>query len=136
MTPFTFKNTSLHDEAGTPALPFEQPVQTNAIWVNLREYGFTKAGEHHGDASALSNLFNQIQQGFILDENANDEKQRVERERIEEEITATERIANELKTEIRRIKETEIPKVEGAINLVDDGINQVELNALKRIKDP
>ncbi|MCY7350486.1 MAG: hypothetical protein LH606_07440, partial [Cytophagaceae bacterium] len=124
------------DEAGTPALPFEQPVQTNAIWVNLREYGFTKAGEHHGDALALSNLFNQIQQGFILDENVNDEKQRVERERIEEEITATERTGNELRTEVRRLKETEIPKVEGAISLVDDDINQVELNALKRIKDP
>jgi hypothetical protein len=131
-----FNSLSLPDGPETPTPSVEPPFHPNAIWVNLRDYGFTKAGEHHGDASALRNLFNQIRQGFILDENANGDKQRRERERIEADIAAQERSLGELKTDVRRINETEIPKIEGSIALVDDDINQAKLNALKQAKDP
>ena len=131
-----FNSLSLPDGPELPTPSAEPPFHPNAIWVNLRDYGFTKAGEHHGDASALRNLFNQIRQGFILDENANGDKQRRERERIEADIAAQERSLGELRTDVRRINETEIFKIESSIALVDDDINQAKLNALKQAKDP
>lgn len=131
-----FNSSTFLDEAEAPTLPIEPPTQPNAIWVNLRDYGFAKAGVHHGDASALRNLFNQIRQGFILDENANGEKQHRERERIDEAITTLELNQGELQTQIRRIKETEIPKVEAEINHIDSEIEQIELAALTRETNP
>lgn len=114
----------------------EPLVQPSAIRVNLRDYGFSKAGEHYGDAGALDNLFNQIRQGFVLDENANDEKQRQERVKVDTEIDGIAQMVGELNTEIRRINETEIPKIEGAIDLINEDIHQIELNALRATKDP
>ncbi len=131
-----FNSLSLLDEAEAPTLPIEPTTKPNAIWVNLRDYGFAKAGVHHGDASALRNLFNQIRQGFILDENANGAKQHQERERIDETITILELNQAELRTEIRRIKETEIPKIDGEVSHIDSEIKQIELAALKRETNP
>ena len=136
MLSFIASNQSRPEPTEAPNLPNEPIQEPQAIRVNLRDYGFAKAGEHHGDASALANLFNQIRQGFILDENANGEKQQLERERIDEEVNGLERTTGELRTEIRRINETEIPKVEAAVQAIDDEINDIKLDVLKKTKEP
>lgn len=135
MIPKVSEPDQLADSPSTTTVPTSAPIpQPNAIRVNLRDYGFSKAGEHHGDAGALANLFNQIRQGFVLDENANDEKQ--QHEKVDVEIDAISQTVSELQTEIRRINESKIPKVEGAVALVDDDIHDIQINTLKAMNDP
>jgi hypothetical protein len=120
------------DLRSLPASITEKPV----VRVNLRDYGFKKAGHHEADAKALENLFNQILNGYIIDENANEERQLKEQQRIDAQIGEIDQQAENLQMEIRKINETDIPKIQNTIDFLDDEVNNIKLEVINYAQNP
>jgi len=120
------------DLRSLPASITEKPV----VRVNLRNYGFKKAGHHEADAKALENLFNQILNGYIIDENANEERQLKEQQRIDAQIGEIDQQAENLQMEIRKINETDIPKIQNTIDFLDDEVNNIKLEVINHAQNP
>jgi len=128
----TIPNSPTSNTGSLPALVIEKPV----VRVNLRDYGFKKAGHHEADAKALENLFSQILNGYIIDENANEERQLKEQQRIDAQMVAIDQEAENLQMEIRKINETDIPKIQNTIDFLDDDVNNIKLEVANQAQNP
>jgi hypothetical protein len=138
----TLKNklSSTENNDHLPEFPNELPNLTETkkqvVKVNLRDYGFKKAGHHEADAKALENLFNQILNGYIIDENANEERQLKEQQRIDAQIGEIDQQAENLQMEIRKVNETDIPKIQNTIDFLDDEVNNIKLEVINHSQNP
>jgi TolA-binding protein len=138
MSLFSSSSSALQAEPAAPTTPAgdDLSAQSSVIWVNLRDYGFKKAGALLGHPQGLANLFDQIRQGFVLDENTNTEKQRAERTKIDAEIGQAEGQITEHRTEIRRIEQGEIRTLEMQHEQLAGQIRDIELQQHRTEKGP
>lgn len=131
-------NSAAPADSPAPAAPAtdDLSVQSSVVSVNLRNYGFKKAGALLGHPQGLANLFDQIRQGFILDEDANDNKQGLERAKVDQEIGQAEGQIAEYRTEIRRIEQGEIRTLEIQHQQLGGQIEAIELQRHNTQKSP
>ncbi len=103
------------------------PMETDsyAEKVNMRDYGYQQSGAHRGDARALANLFRQIRNGRLIDENANEEQQRRNRDILNAQVLELEKEAEAVASEQRKILEVLIPNAEAEIKAYDEQILHV-----------
>lgn len=105
---------------------------SNAVKVNLTDYGYKQAGRHDGNPDALRNHMDMIRSGQIIDENSNEEKHRKLREEMDAKILDQKHALADKEGEIRKVKESLIPGVENAIKNASEEMNRVELEYLKK----
>lgn len=109
-------------------------TEPKVIKVDLHDYGLIKAGATGAEPSALRNLLNDIRNGFIVDENENEEEQIKERENKENEIAQLIQEKTEKESGIRKINEVQIPSLKDKIAVMKGDMNRLEVEKLKSDK--
>jgi hypothetical protein len=74
--------------------------------------------------------------GYIIDENANEERQLKEQQRIDAQIGEIDQQAENLQMEIRKVNETDIPKIQNTIDFLDDEVNNIKLEVINHSQNP
>lgn len=105
----------------------ERPKQR----LNLKEHGFKRAGATGGDQHALANELEDIKNGYIVDVSEDENELLRDREKRAAEIEALEKQKSEKETELRKIKEVEIPKFLDILSRIRQQIDNIELDNLK-----
>ena len=99
-------------------------LTTEIIKVDLRDYGFKKAGATCGNPETLRNSLQDIHNGYMIDVNEDEETQRKAQEKIKQEIESLELGKHTQEAELRKINESEIPLIKGQINqLKEETVN-------------
>ena len=106
----------------------------NSIRVNLQDYGYSQAGKHDGNPSALKNHLDMIRSGQIIDENSNEEKYSKIREEIDENITGLKVEISNCESDIRNVNDAKIPSVDSWVKNLNEEIDEVDLNILKSME--
>lgn len=96
---------------------------------NLNDLGYTKAGRNNGDPSALSNSFELIKSGQIVDENNNEQKQNERIESLNKKIDDLREEINGYKVNINKIDQIELPRIESEIENNKQKIDERRSNA-------
>jgi hypothetical protein len=107
--------------------PIISKVDQSVIRVDLQDYGFKQAGATGADPAALKNYLDDIHNGFIVNVNENEDEQRREREKRETEIDKLHDEKTAKESELRKIKEAEIPSVKEQISLLKQQVSDVDI---------
>jgi peptidoglycan hydrolase CwlO-like protein len=108
----------------------ENEVEANEvqpITVDMRDYGFRKAGQTGGDPDTMAPILEQIRNGHIISESQDTEKQQDAKDRIEKEIDDVRMEINGVETQIQNFEEIKIPTVDKQIKESKEEINDFEL---------
>ncbi|MBO9637513.1 MAG: hypothetical protein J7576_05040 [Siphonobacter aquaeclarae] len=111
--------------APEPVTPEEPKNDTLVRRVNLQSYGYEKAEHHRGNALALENLLNQIRRGYIIDVDANEEQRQKQKTELEGRIIERQKNAEEVRTEMRQLTDTDVPRLEQELLQLDEEILQI-----------
>lgn len=114
-----------HRTAPETVTPEEPQSDTLVRRVNLQSYGYEKAEHHRGNALALENLLNQIRRGYIIDVDANEEQRQKQKAELENRIVEREKSAEDVRTEMRQVTDTDIPRLEQELLQLDEEILQI-----------
>jgi len=114
----------------------QDKVSNSTTWVrvNLQEYGYRQAGRHEGNPDALENHLEGIRNGQIVDENSDDERDRILREENAERITKLQEEILDHESSIRKIKTTNLKSLELEIDAKKREIDQINLDLVKILK--
>jgi hypothetical protein len=99
--------------------------------INLKDYGFRRAGATGGDHHALAVELEDIRNGYIVDVSEDENDQVKDREKRTAEIEALQKQKTEKEAAIRKIKEVELPEAKDTIARTRKLIDNVDLEKQK-----
>jgi hypothetical protein len=100
---------------------------------NMNELGYTRAGRNNGDPSALSNSFELIKSGQIVDENNNEQKQNERIASLDKKIEDLKGEINCQRVKIDKIDQIELPGIEREIETSKQKIGEIR-NTARNLK--
>ncbi|MFN4146873.1 MAG: hypothetical protein ACK4GN_13695 [Runella sp.] len=131
-------STPTHAQVAASALPLDTPQPNYALVrkVKMRDFGFESAGRHFGDAKALRNLFQYIWSGYVVDESTDLDRQQKRKERLRAEVDALETQQQAAESELKRVRDVEIPQVEAEVERLKDRVVELRLEEQERLLRP
>jgi hypothetical protein len=99
---------------------------------NMNQLGYMRAGRNNGDPAALSNCFQLIKSGQIVDENNNEQKRREAIEDLEKKICEHRDEKSKIKPGIEKIDQVEIPAIQQEIDSSKHKIDQLRHSSLEK----
>jgi hypothetical protein len=116
----------------TKPLNGEEKAELNVMRVDLHDYGYKQAGATGAEPAALKNYLDDIHNGFIVDVNENEDEQRKEREKRETEIDKLHEEKTNKESELRKIKEAEIPSAKEQISRLKQQTSDLDVERAKQ----
>jgi hypothetical protein len=102
--------------------------------VKFSDYGYEMAGRNAGDSKALETHFNEIIQGYIVDENYNENDFEKKKKAVRDRLSAIKENVIELKGKSANILSVSIPSVERQIKACADAKKEITLDKIREIE--
>ncbi|RIV25589.1 hypothetical protein DYU11_09885 [Fibrisoma montanum] len=119
-----------------PALPGPIDNDVPLPPVNLYAVGYEKAEQHRGNALALENLLNRVLRGYLVDERNDDARRQQHHREIDQQVLTLEKQAEEVRTEVRKINQTQLPALEASLEQLDKEILQIRKDQAAGLRNP
>jgi cell division septum initiation protein DivIVA len=138
MSIFNFSKSpvTLHEEQNLVSNLIQQaPSNSSFLKINLRRFGYEKAGASMGNINVLKNMLSDILNGYYVDQSENEEEQNKIKAEKQNEIEELEKQLQAKENEIKMIKEVSIPSFKDKIQKLEKAIEEIKISATKKADD-
>jgi cell division septum initiation protein DivIVA len=132
-----FKSSVALNEEQSQVSNLIQPVPSSSSFfkINLRRFGYEKAGASMGNINVLKNILSDILNGYYIDQSENEEEQSKIKEEKQKEIEELEKQLQNKENDVKMIKEVAIPSFKDKMQKLEKTIEDIKIAATKKADD-